>query len=149
MTKPSPPVRPTEAEMAILSVLWQRGPSTVRDVHAALAERNTGYTTVLKLMQIMADKGLCARDESQKSHVYRALVDEGRTRRRLVSDFIDRVFAGSAAQLVESALSTKRASVAELDAIRKLLDQKEAEARADVRAEVRAEGHAKGPRRHR
>ncbi len=112
--------------MAILSVLWRRGPSTVRDVHEALAERNTGYTTVLKLMQIMADKGLCARDESQKSHVYRPLVDEGRTQRRLVADFIDRVFAGSAAQLVESALATKPTSRAELDAIRRLLSEKEA-----------------------
>ena len=132
MTKPAapPPVRPTEAEMAILSVLWQRGPSTVRDVHAALVERNTGYTTVLKLMQIMADKGLCARDESQKSHVYRPLVDAGRTRRGLVADFMDRVFAGSAAELVESALSTKPTSREELDAIRRLLDAKEAEASA-------------------
>jgi predicted transcriptional regulator len=127
-----PEARPTEAEMAILAVLWEKGPSTVRDVHAALAERNTGYTTVLKLMQIMAEKGLCARDESQKSHVYRPLIDAGRTRRRLVADFIDRVFAGSAAQLVESALGTEPASPAELDALRRLLDRKEAEARTPV-----------------
>jgi predicted transcriptional regulator len=130
MSKPAASApRPTEAEMAILSVLWEKGPSTVRDVHAALAERNTGYTTVLKLMQIMAEKGLCARDESQKSHVYRPLVDAGRTRRRLLADFIDRVFAGSAAQLVESALGSEPASAAELDALRRLLDRKEAEAR--------------------
>ncbi len=133
MTKPAFTARPTEAEMAILAVLWQRGPSTVRDVHAALAERNTGYTTVLKLMQIMAEKGLCARDESQKSHVYRPLIEEARTRRGLVADLIDRVFAGSAAQLVESALSTEHASREELDAIRRLLDAKEAEASARAR----------------
>ncbi len=145
MSKTAPSaVRPTEAEMAILSVLWQRGPSTVRDVHAALAERNTGYTTVLKLMQIMAEKGLCARDESQKSHVYRPLVDEGGTRGRLVADLIDRVFAGSAAQLVESALGEKPASPAELDALRRLLDRKEAEARA-----LLAEGAAPKARRAR
>jgi predicted transcriptional regulator len=137
MSKPAPAPRPTEAEMAILSVLWEKGPSTVRDVHEALAERNTGYTTVLKLMQIMAEKGLCARDESQKSHVYRPLLDAGRTRRRLVADFIDRVFAGSAAQLVESALGSKPASKEELDALRRLLDRKEAEARAPL-----AEGSA-------
>jgi predicted transcriptional regulator len=125
--KKTPPPRPTEAEMAILAVLWQKGPSTVREVHEALAERQTGYTTVLKLMQIMTEKGLAARDESQKSHVYRALVDEGRTRRGLVAELIDRVFAGSAAQLVESALSTKPASREELDRIRRLLDAKEAE----------------------
>ncbi len=133
MSKPAPAAtRPTEAEMAILAVLWEKGPSTVRDVHDALAERNTGYTTVLKLMQIMAEKGLCARDESRKSHVYRPLVDAGRTRRRLVADFIDRVFAGSAAQLVESALGSEPASKEELDALRRLLDRKEAEARAPL-----------------
>lgn len=113
--------------MAILDVLWKRGPSTVREVHDALAGRNTGYTTVLKLMQIMTEKGLTARDESQKSHVYRALVEEGRTRRGLVAELIDRVFAGSAAQLVESALSARPASREELEAIRRLLDAKEAE----------------------
>jgi predicted transcriptional regulator len=128
--KKTPPPRPTDAEMAILAVLWEKGPSTVREVHEALAERQTGYTTVLKLMQIMAEKGLCARDESQKSHVYRALVDQGQTRRGVVAEIIDRVFAGSAAQLVESALSTKPASREELDAIRRLLDAKEAEAAA-------------------
>src|SRR5262245_42758856 len=128
MTKPAPPapIRPTEAEMAILSVLWQRGPSTVRDVHAALAERNTGYTTVLKLMQIMTDNGPCARDESQRSHGYGRRVGVGRTRRGVVADFIDRVYAGWVAELVERALSAKPASREERDAIRRLLDEKEA-----------------------
>ena len=128
MTKTPDLPRPTDAELEILTVLWARGPTTVREVHETLQLRKPAqYTTVLKLMQIMAEKGLCARDESQKSHVYRALVDQGQTRRGVVAEIIDRVFAGSAAQLVESALSTKPASREELDAIRRLLDAKEAE----------------------
>jgi predicted transcriptional regulator len=122
MSKSAPPPRPTDAELAILEVLWQRGPSTVRDVHEALAERQTGYTTVLKLMQIMVDKRLLARDEAQRSHVYRALVDQERTRRRLVTELVDRVFGGSAAQLVMHALSEKKATPAELAEIRGILD---------------------------
>ncbi len=113
MSKSPPSPRPTDAELAILEVLWQRGASTVREVHEALPERQTGYTTVLKLMQIMVDKRLLARDEAQRSHVYSALVDRERTRRRLVAELCDKVFGGSAAELVMHALSEK-ATPAEL-----------------------------------
>jgi len=117
---------PTDAELDILRVLWDRGASTVRQVHEALsASREVGYTTVLKLMQIMAEKGLVERDESQRSHVYRAAVPAERTQKQLVSDLMDRAFAGSTEQLVLQALASKRASKGELDQIRKLLDQLE------------------------
>lgn len=126
MAKNPPPLpRPTDAELAILTVLWRRGPSTVREVHEALEHRGTGYTTVLKLMQIMADKRLVARDESQRSHVYRPLVDESPTQRRLVLELVDRVFAGSASQLVLNALSSRPTSKDELAEIRALLDELE------------------------
>jgi predicted transcriptional regulator len=114
---------PTDAEIAILGVLWQRGPSTVREVHEALQPvQGTGYTTVLKLMQIMAQKGLVERDEAQRSHVYRALVSEEQAQRRLLGDLMDKAFGGSSARLVLRALSVKRASREELDEIRALLD---------------------------
>lgn len=115
---------PTDAELAILTVLWRRGPSTVREVHEALhPSQGTGYTTVLKLMQLMAQKGLLLRDESQRSHVYRAASAEAQTQRRLLGDLMDRAFAGSTSQLVLRALSVKRASAEELEQIRSLLDQ--------------------------
>lgn len=115
---------PTDAELAILTVLWRRGPSTVREVHEALhPSQGTGYTTVLKLMQLMAQKGLLRRDESQRSHVYRAASAEAQTQRRLLGDLMDRAFAGSTSQLVLRALSVKRASAEELEQIRSLLDQ--------------------------
>ncbi len=115
---------PTDAELAILTVLWRRGPSTVREVHEALhPSQGTGYTTVLKLMQLMAQKGLLLRDESQRSHVYRAASAEAQTQGRLLGDLMDRAFAGSASQLVLRALSVKRASAEELEQIRALLDQ--------------------------
>src|SRR6185437_13358701 len=122
--KSPPSPRPTDAELAILEVLWQRGASTVREVHEALPERQTGYTTVLKLMQIMVDKRLLARDEAQRSHIYRALVDRERTRRRLVAELCDKVFGGSAAELVMHALSDEATS-AELAEIRGILDDYE------------------------
>lgn len=124
MAKRPPPLPlPTGAELSILTVLWQRGPSTVREVHEALkGAQDTGYTTVLKLMQIMAQKGLCARDESQRSHVYRALVSEEQAQRGLLTDLMDKAFGGSAAQLVLRALSSDRASREELAEIRALLD---------------------------
>lgn len=122
--------RPTDAELAILSVLWERGPSTVREVHDALsATHDTGYTTVLKLLQIMTDKGLVIRDESQRAHVYASRYGEQRTQRQLLGDLIDRAFRGSPAQLVMQALSASRASAAELTAIRHLLDQMEGDAK--------------------
>jgi predicted transcriptional regulator len=121
------PPRPTEAETAILSVLWTRGPSTVRDVHEALADRGTGYTTVLKLMQIMAHKGLLQRDESRRSHVYAPAVEQGAMQRRWLDELRDRGFSGSTSALVLGALSTKRASPQELAEIRALLDRLEHE----------------------
>ena len=115
--------RPTDAELAILRVLWERGPSTVREVQGRLNRtRPTGYTTALKIMQIMTDKGLLRRDESQRAHVYRPALAEAETQRRLVGDLIDRAFGGSPSQLVMQALSAKRASAEELSQIRRLLD---------------------------
>ncbi|HJQ38447.1 MAG TPA: BlaI/MecI/CopY family transcriptional regulator [Thermoanaerobaculia bacterium] len=122
--------RPTDAELAILNVLWQRGASTVREVHDALsATHDTGYTTVLKLLQIMTDKGLVVRDESQRAHVYASRYSEQRTQRQLLGDLIDRAFRGSPASLVMQALSATRASAEELTAIRHLLDQMEGDAK--------------------
>jgi BlaI family transcriptional regulator, penicillinase repressor len=118
--------RPTDAELAILRVLWERGPSTVREVHEALSTtHDTGYTTVLKLLQIMTDKGLVVRDESQRAHVYATRHSEQRTQRQLLGDLIDRAFGGSPAKLVMQALSASHASAEELTAIRRLLDQME------------------------
>lgn len=115
--------RPTDAELAILRVLWQHGPSTVRQVHEALADtRDTGYTTTLKLMQIMADKGLVTRDESARTHVYAAAVNEERTQGQLVKDLVDRAFGGSAKALVLRALSAEGTTAEELREIRKLID---------------------------
>jgi predicted transcriptional regulator len=115
---------PTDAELAILGVLWHRGPCTVRDVHEALSPtQGTGYTTVLKLMQLMAQKGLVARDESQRSHIYRAAVAQAQTQRRLLGDLMNKAFSGSAAQLVMRALSTQKASPEELETIRSMLDE--------------------------
>jgi len=122
--------RPTDAELAILSVLWERGPSTVREVHEALsATQDTGYTTVLKLLQIMTDKGLVVRDESQRAHVYSSRFSEQRTQRQLLGDLTDRAFRGSPAKLVMQALSASRANAEELMAIRQLLDEMEGEAK--------------------
>lgn len=123
MTKRRVP-RPTESELAILRVMWERGPSTVREVHDVLnAEKETGYTTVLKLMQIMLDKGLLQRDESRRTHVYRPRDPAETTQRQLVGDLIDRAFAGSARKLVMQALAAKKVSPEELDQIRSLLDE--------------------------
>jgi BlaI family transcriptional regulator, penicillinase repressor len=118
--------RPTDAELAILHVLWGRGPSTVRQVHEALSdERETGYTTTLKLLQIMAEKELVRRDESDRTHVYAARASEEQTQRQLVQHLLDRAFGGSAMKLVMQALSSRKASRAELDQIRQLLDRHE------------------------
>ena len=119
---------PTDAELEILRVLWARGPSTVRDVHTALGPaRATGYTGVLKLLQIMLDKGLVNRDESARSHVYRAAVDRDGTEQRLISDFARRAFGGSAAGLALRALSATPATPKELKAIREVLHRLEQE----------------------
>ena len=114
--------QPTNAELAILRVLWREGPSTVRDVHEQLQERDVGYTTVLKMLQIMTDKGLVRRDESARSHVYRAVSAEKDVKRRLVADLLDRAFEGSAASLVMHALESQPASADDLAQIRSLLN---------------------------
>ena len=124
------PPRPTDAELAILGVLWQRGPSTVRDVHEELnRDGKTGYTTILKLLQIMTEKGLVVRDETQRAHIYEASHSEQKTQRQLLSDLADRAFGGSAAKLVLQALSGRKATAEELGAIRELLEQLEGETR--------------------
>jgi predicted transcriptional regulator len=116
-------LRPTDAELSILRVLWERGPSTVRQVHEALSDtRDTGYTTTLKLMQIMAEKGLVERDETARTHIYAAIAGQEQTQNQLVKDLADRAFGGSAAALVLRALSTDDATDAELKEIRKLID---------------------------
>lgn len=118
--------RPTDAELAVLHVLWQRGPSTVRDVHEGLESKEpTGYTTVLKTMQIMADKGLLERDESQRAHVYRPAQSQAQTQRHLLRDLTRRAFDGSPAKLVLRALADDPASKEDLAEIRRLLDQLE------------------------
>lgn len=123
MTKKVLP-RPTEAELAILRVLWDRGPCTVREVQESLAdERGTGYTTALKLLQIMTDKGLVRRDDRQRTHVYEAVAPAETTQRQLVRDLLDRAFGGSARQLVMQALSARKASKEDLVEIRRLLDE--------------------------
>ncbi len=113
--------KPTDAELGILRVLWSHGPGTVRQICEVLG-RDVGYTTVLKLLQIMTEKGLVVRDESERTHVYRASSTEDQTQRQLVADLLDRAFGGSAAKLVLQALSSTKTSAAELAEIRRLLD---------------------------
>ena len=122
MARPALP-RPTDAELAALRVLWRRGPSTVRQIHEDLGG-NVGYTTTLKLMQIMADKQLVERDESERSHVYRARYTEEKTQRQLVRDLLDRAFGGSARKLLVQALAEAKATPDEMAEIRKMLDDR-------------------------
>ena len=129
MSRRMPP-RPTDAELAILRVLWQRGPSTVREVMEELSnDRPTGYTTVLKFMQIMTEKGLVRRDEKQRTHVYQARMSEDQTQQQLVGDLLERAFGGSAQRLVMQALAVRQASSEELAEIRQLLNDMEGDAR--------------------
>lgn len=115
--------KPTTAELEILGVLWRLGSATVREVYTELARaRRVGYTTVLKLMQIMAEKGLVERDESGLAHVYRPAARQEEMQRQLVGDLMDRVFGGSASQLVLRALSSRHASKQEIEEIRRMLD---------------------------
>jgi len=126
--------RPTDAELAILRILWDRGPSTVRQVHDILGrERPAAYTTALKLLQIMIEKGLVERDERDRTHIYRARLSEETTQRQLVRDLVDRAFGGSSMKLVMQALATRRASPDELRDIRKAIDgaRNEREVRRD------------------
>jgi predicted transcriptional regulator len=115
--------RPTDTELAILRVLWERGASTVRQVYDVLnRERPTAYTTALKMLQIMTEKGLVRRDETDRTHVYEAKLSQEQTQRQLVRDLLDRAFGGSSSKLVLQALAAKRATAEELHEIRKLLD---------------------------
>ena len=112
MSRNVPAPRPTDAELAILRVLWERGPSTVRQVHEVLVARvgTTAYTTALKLLQIMTEKGLVRRDETDRTHIYQPRLTEEQTQRQLVRDLLDRAFGGSASKLVMQALAAKRAT---------------------------------------
>ena len=121
--------RPTEAELELLRVLWERGPLTVREIHEGLGDdKETGYTTTLKILQKMTDKGLVQRDETNRSHIYEPVAKAGDTQRQLVRDLVSKAFGGSPARLVMHALSEKKASPAELSEIRRLLDELEAKA---------------------
>jgi len=114
---------PTEAELAILNILWTMGPSTVREVHNALSSKHTGYTTILKQMQVMTEKGLLARSERFRSHVYEARASKAQTQHQLARNLVQRAFDGSAKNLVLGALSSQKVSPAELAEIRRLLDE--------------------------
>src|SRR6476661_11005629 len=125
MKDPSPQ-KPTVAELQILQVLWERGPSTVREVHEALQEEKAlGYTTVLKLMQIMTAKGLVRRDENQRAHVYEAQQPAEKTKRQFAADMLQRVFDGSAKELMLHALAGRRSTRQEIEELRNLLDEHE------------------------
>jgi BlaI family penicillinase repressor len=127
---PKEPPRPTPAELEILGVLWELGPSTVRDVQEELERgRPTGYTTVLKLLQIMNDKGLVRRDVRERAHRYSPRLPRERTEQQMVGDLLDRAFGGSASRLVMRALASRSATPEELERIRQLLDEIEGERR--------------------
>ena len=118
--------RPTDSELEILTVLWSRGPATVREVHEVIAGRKPAqYTTVLKTLQIMAEKGLVRRDEKQRAHIYEVAASRESTQRQLAGDLLQRAFSGSAARLLQGALSARKASKAELAELRKMLDEHE------------------------
>lgn len=124
--KDASPQKPTAAELQILQVLWERGPSTVREVHDALQEEKAlGYTTVLKLMQIMTTKGLVRRDENQRAHVYEAQQPAEKTKRQFAADMLERVFEGSARELMLHALASQRSTRQEIEELRNLLDEHE------------------------
>lgn len=119
-------IRPTDSELEILNILWAKGPSTVREIHEVLEQnKEAGYTTSLKLLQIMHEKGLVSRDTSSKTHVYKAAIPQEKIQGQLVKRFIDNVFNGSASQLVMQALGSHKADAAELELIREYLDKME------------------------
>lgn len=119
-------INPTPSELALLHILWSRGPSTVREIHEELAkEKNVGYTSALKLLQIMTTKGLVKRTEDQRAHVYSANQPAEKTKEQFATDVLQRVFRGSASQLMQHALSGQRSSKEEIDEIRRLLDEYE------------------------
>ena len=117
------PIKPTESELEILQVLWQKGKATVREVHEELSRtKDSGYTTTLKLMQIMFEKGIVSRDDSNKTHIYQPSVTREKTQKHLVGKMIDTLFSGSSAQLVMQALGNSKSSRQELDDIQRMLD---------------------------
>jgi len=117
-------IRPTKLELAILRVLWESGPRSVRDIQTILSEsKPTGYTTVLKMVQIMTEKGLVERDETVRPQIYRARYSQDRTQKQLLRDFIQRAYGGSVKALVMHALATRKSSAKDLEAIEKLLDR--------------------------
>ena len=116
-------IKPTESELEILQVLWQKKLCTVRNVHETLNKKDAGYTTTLKLMQIMHEKGLVERDTTSKTHIYKALLNQEKIQQQLVNKMIDNVFNGSAARLVMQALGNKSASKEEIDLIKEYLEK--------------------------
>lgn len=129
-TSPSHHPKPTASELEILRVLWERGPSTVREVHEALrSKKSTGYTSVLKLLQIMTEKGTVRRDENQRAHVYEACEPAEKTKRDLAGDVLQRVFEGSASQLMLHALAGRPTSREEIKELRRMLDEHERQMR--------------------
>lgn len=131
MAKKKAAPKPTETELELLQILWEQGPSTVREIHEAMdGDRGTGYTTTLKTLQKMTNKGHVRRDESKRSHVYHPTMEAEFTQGQLVRDLLQKAFGGSSTSLVMAALSEKKASAAELAEIRKLLDEYEREAKS-------------------
>ena len=117
------PLKPTESELEILQVLWEKGAATVREVHEVLSVyKDSGYTTTLKLMQIMHEKGIVTRDDSSKTHIYKPNVDKEKTQQQIVGKMVDALFGGSASQLVMQALGSSQPSKEELEEIQKLLN---------------------------
>jgi BlaI family penicillinase repressor len=124
--KQEPKIQPTPSELEILQILWSRGPCTVRDIHESLSrDKDLGYTSALKLLQIMTAKGLVTRTEDQRAHVYTAALPAEKTKQQMAADVLHRVFRGSTSQLMQHALSGRRSSREELDEIRRLLDEHE------------------------
>jgi BlaI family transcriptional regulator, penicillinase repressor len=124
--KQPPRINPTPSELEILQILWSRGPSTVREIHEVLAkEKDVGYTSALKLLQIMTTKGLVTRSEDQRAHVYTATEPADKTKQQFAADVLQRVFRGSASQLMQHVLSGRRGSKKEIEEIRRMLDEYE------------------------
>ncbi len=124
--KQEPRINPTPSELEILQILWSRGPSTVREIHEALSkDKELGYTSALKLLQIMTTKGIVQRTEDQRAHVYAATLPAEKTKQQFAADVLQRVFRGSTSQLMQHALSGRRSSKKEIDEIRRMLDEYE------------------------